>query len=83
MYISVNQCITLTKSTIYVADTAGFLMVLSTAVISWIKFIGGGPVGGGWCGVGGKPKVGNTIHMRQTAALCVLGRAQKLPQSTW
>ena len=35
-------------------------MVVSTAVISGIKFIGGGWAGGG--GVGRKPKAGNTIH---------------------
>ena len=38
-------------------------MVFSNAVISQIKFIGCGRVGGGWGGwVGGKPKAGRTIH---------------------
>ena len=43
---------------------------LSTAVISRMKFIGGGRAG--WVlgvGVGGKPKAGNTIHSEANSSI--------------
>ena len=61
-------------------DTAGFLDgFFPTAVISRIKFIGGG-----WVGVGGGWEAEGGLYHPQgdTQQQCVLSRAQKQPQST-
>ena len=61
------------------------MIVFTTPAISWMKYIGGGWVGGGEEGIGGGWEAKGRLYHPQEDKLqcCVFSRAQKQLQSTW